>query len=184
MFQLAPPATGQTQWTETVLTSFGGANDGNYPVGSLIFGKNGALYGTTEHGGGTLDAGTVFQLTPPATGQTQWTETVLHSFTGGNDGAAAAAGLIVGMNGALYGTTAAGGTLGNSGTVFKLAPPAAGQTAWSETVLHNFGATGDGFGPSAGLIFGGALELELFGTTESGGAFGGFFKGTVFRLKL
>ena len=44
----------------------------------------GHLYGTT-YAGGTIDYGTVFELTPNAT-KTTWTETVLYSF-GHIDGA-------------------------------------------------------------------------------------------------
>ena len=59
-------------------------------------------------------------------------ETVLHSFKGGSsDGATPYAGLITDKHGALYGTTQSGGTR-NVGTVFKLTPPAKGQTAWTE----------------------------------------------------
>jgi uncharacterized repeat protein (TIGR03803 family) len=83
--------------------------------------------------------GTVFKLTPPAAGQTAWTETVLVSFNGAN-GNGPAAGLIADSAGNLYGTTNEGGASG-LGTVFKLTPPAAGQTAWTETVLVSFNGT-------------------------------------------
>jgi hypothetical protein len=52
---------------------------------------------------------TVFKLTPPAKGHTAWTETVLHSFTGGADGAGPRGGLVLDTKGALYGTTILGG---------------------------------------------------------------------------
>jgi hypothetical protein len=59
-------------------------------------------------------------------------ETVLYSFTGGNDGATPFAGLIADDSGALYSTTYNGGGSGNCflgcGTVFKLKPPGKGQT--------------------------------------------------------
>ena len=88
------------------------------------------LYGTTYYGG-SGGAGTVFKLTPPATGQTVWAETVLYSFGSfDGDGANPLAGLIADKQGALYGTTKYGGT-GSEGTVFKLTPPATGQTAWT-----------------------------------------------------
>ena len=51
------------------------------------------------------------------------------------------AGLIAGSDGAFYGTTNGGGLYGY-GTVFKLTPPAQGETAWTETVLHNFCSVG------------------------------------------
>jgi hypothetical protein len=45
--------------------------------------------------------------------------TVLHSFTGGTNGARPRAGLILAPDGTLYGTTAQGGGE-NSGVVFQL----------------------------------------------------------------
>jgi uncharacterized repeat protein (TIGR03803 family) len=124
VFNLSPPAAGETQWTETVLYSFKGGNDGSSPESGLISDANGVLYGTTGYGGDS-GRGTVFQLSPPAAGETQWTETVLHRFKGGNDGARPMGDLIIDPNGVLYGTTNEGGNLacvGGCGTVFKLVP--------------------------------------------------------------
>lgn len=75
--------------------------------------KRGNLYGTTV-AGGAANAGTVFKLTPLGK------EIVLHSFSGGSDGANPYAGVIIGYRGALYGTTANGGAYGY-GTVYKIA---------------------------------------------------------------
>jgi uncharacterized repeat protein (TIGR03803 family) len=182
VFKLTPPAKGHAQWTETVLYSFTGNPDGFNPLAGLIFDTSGALHGTTLFGG-TAGLGTVFKLTPPAPGQTQWTEAVLHSFTGGADGSYLySETLIFDASGALYGTTRSGGTAGNNGTVFKLTPPAPGQTQWTETVLYRFAGiyTGsvDGANPyAAGLIF--DASGALYGTTASGGASN---QGTVFEL--
>jgi uncharacterized repeat protein (TIGR03803 family) len=53
LFQLVPPAIQGDPWTETVLHNFWvRRNDGIWPSGTLIFDKNGDLYGTTELGGG------------------------------------------------------------------------------------------------------------------------------------
>ena len=98
---------------ETVLHSFSGfPSDGADPAGGLIA-VNGVLYGTTRSGGGSND-GTVFSLT------TSGTETILHSFRGGNDGSQPDAGLV-NDDGTFYGTTAEGGAAGY-GTVFKIRP--------------------------------------------------------------
>jgi hypothetical protein len=63
--------------------------DARLQVGAgLIADKKGALYGTTNRGGSGgffLGFGTVFKLTPPANGQTAWTETALYSFKGGSE---------------------------------------------------------------------------------------------------
>jgi uncharacterized repeat protein (TIGR03803 family) len=48
--------------TETVLHSFSGS-DGEFPVGGLLLGSGGTLYGTTENGG-AKHAGVVFSLQP------------------------------------------------------------------------------------------------------------------------
>jgi uncharacterized repeat protein (TIGR03803 family) len=140
----------------------------------LIMDNAGALYGTTSEGG-TLDLGTVFQLTPPPKGQTAWTPAVLHSFTG-FDGTAPVAGLIFDSKGALYGTTSAGGTL-HAGTVFKLTPPATGQTKWIPTVLWQVPGGSFGASPKASLSF--DSKGVLYGTNNTEGEHGG---GTVFKL--
>jgi uncharacterized repeat protein (TIGR03803 family) len=165
VFNLTPPAEGQTAWTETVLHRFTGS-DGADPVAGLIANNEGAFYSATASGG-TCSAGTVFELTPPAKGQTVWTETVLYSFAGGSDGATPVAGLIADNSGALYGTTRFGGSSGN-GTVFKLTPPAKGQTVWTETVLYRFAGGNDGRLPYASLIA--DNSGALYGTTQRGGS--------------
>jgi len=63
--------------------------------------------------------GVVFKLAPPAKQGGAWKETVLHSFTGGDDGIQPESGLIVGKFGLLYGTTEMGGASG-AGTVFSV----------------------------------------------------------------
>jgi uncharacterized repeat protein (TIGR03803 family) len=91
--------------------------DGAFPEAGLTV-LNGTLYGTTASGGvgcgGSDGCGTVFSVT------TGGQETVLHSFTGGADGAAPVAGLTA-FHGTLYGTTSTGGKH-NEGTVFALTP--------------------------------------------------------------
>jgi hypothetical protein len=62
---------------ETVLYRFSGI-DGIAPYAGLIADMQGALYGTTPGSG--RGKGTIFKLTPPGTGQTAWTETVLCIF--------------------------------------------------------------------------------------------------------
>jgi len=161
--------------TETVLYNFKGAPDAGYSLAGLTFDQKGALYGTTVKGG-TADAGTVFKLTPPAAGQTQWAETVVYCFTDGDGNSPQAAGLIFDKKGVLYGTTIFGG-ISNLGTVFRLTPPAAGQTQWTEAVLYRFMGGADGTYPLASLIF--DKKGALYGTTNLGGASNW---GTVFKL--
>ncbi len=100
---------------ETVLHRFTGEPDGGQPQGGLTL-SNGLLYGVTTVGG-SANLGTVFSINPN-TG----TEAVVHSFTNEPDGAnPQQVTLITDAAGALYGTTAGGGTHGY-GTVFKLTP--------------------------------------------------------------
>ena len=164
VFQLTPSGA------FTVLHNFTG-RDGAIPHGGLILDAAGNLYGTTHNGGASAAYGTVFQLTPSGT------LNVLHSFTGGSDGAYPEAGLIADMAGNLYGTTWGGGT-GGRGTVFQLTP------SGTLTVLHSFTGGSDGAWPAAGLFADAAGNL--YGTTSSGGATascpGGC--GTVFQLAV
>ena len=162
--------------TERVLYSFQGGSDGINPTTSLIADSAGNLFGTTTDGGsGNCDGGcgVVFELKPAHGGG--WTESIIHTFQGGTDGAFPYAGLIFDQAGNLYGTTLSGGGKSHDGTVFELTP--SGKT-WTETVLHSF--TGkDGSYPIAGLVFDPAGNL--YGTTLFGGPTQG---GTVFQLSL
>lgn len=83
----------------------------------LVFDIAGNLYGTTSQGG-AHGSGTVFKLSPSSSGL--WTETLLHVFKGGFDGAVPF-GVILDSAGNLYGTTAGGGSSGN-GIVYEIIP--------------------------------------------------------------
>jgi uncharacterized repeat protein (TIGR03803 family) len=150
---------------ENVLYSFaGGATDGQDSRARLIMDSAGNLYGTTANGGPS-GAGTVFKIS--ATG----TESIVHFFGVGNDGAAPMAGLAMDSAGNLYGTTQIGGANG-SGTVFKI------SAVGTESTLYSFeGGTTDGSGPTADLIIDSAGNL--YGTTGSGGPNN---DGTVFKM--
>jgi uncharacterized repeat protein (TIGR03803 family) len=152
-----------TAQVQSVLYSFTGGTDGQYPQAGLIQGADGNFYGTTSSGG-TNNVGTVFKLTPAGA------VTVLYSFSGGTDGANPQAGLIQGADGNFYGTTEDGGT-NNYGTVFKITP------AGAETVLYLFSGATDGANPLAGLIQG--ADGNFYGTAVQGGANG---DGTVFKF--
>jgi uncharacterized repeat protein (TIGR03803 family) len=131
----------------------------------------GNLYGTTRGGGGN-GCGAVFKLVPSQGGQ--WTESVVYSFTCGQDGAEPVAGVTFDNTGNLYGTTLTNGTYGG-GTAFELAPSGSG---WTEATLYAFNpSTGEGYAPAAGLIL--DSSGHLYGATMTGGLGGG---GTVFEL--
>lgn len=184
VFELSPSSGGG--WTEQVLYSFGGyASDGTYPVASVIFDAAGNLYSTTESGGDnscdyfTLGCGTVFELSPGASG---WTETIIHYFdNNGRDGFYTSAPLII-EHGALYGTTQYGGgsvrcqrgfrTLG-CGTVFKLTNVSG---SWGEDILYAFNKSQGVYQPDSGLTF--DNTGNLYGETASNS----LTDGTVYRL--
>jgi hypothetical protein len=66
VFKLTPPSGGTGPWTETILHRFHGSPDGKIPEGRLIMTAQGALVGTTVHGGAT-DQGTVYFSCPQPT---------------------------------------------------------------------------------------------------------------------
>jgi uncharacterized repeat protein (TIGR03803 family) len=148
---------------ETALYTFMGGADGGYPYGALILDSEGNLYGTTYQGGAS-NAGVVFKIGKSGH------ETVLYTFTGGNDGGYSTAGVIRDRAGNLYGTTSGGGASG-AGVVFKVDPTG------HETVLYSFTGGNDGNSPSAGVIRDPAGNL--YGTTSGGGAGD---RGVVFKV--
>jgi uncharacterized repeat protein (TIGR03803 family) len=153
VFELIPPPVVGGPWTQTIIHTFTYmTGDWYWPYAGLVAGRNGVLYGTTSSGGSSI-GGAVLRLMPPALPAGEWTETLLYSFTGGVDGSAPKAGLILGSNGLLYGTTSAGGSL-NLGTMFLLAPPPTRGGTWTPAVLHSFGGGADGGNPVAALVFG------------------------------
>src|SRR6266481_5640859 len=95
----------------TAQTSIAINSDGANPNAGLILSGN-TLYGTTA-AAGSASKGTVFAVNTDGTDFR-----ILHSFTGGSDGAHPWAGLIVSGN-TLYGTAYSGGSSGR-GTVFAV----------------------------------------------------------------
>ncbi len=116
---------------------------------------------------------------------TSWaaSEKVLYAFHG-TDGCGPTS-VIVGPDGALYGTTVAAGASTcagdvDSGAVFQLTLGSDGK--WSETVLHYFTGS-DGWGPDGPLVADKAGNL--YGTTTYGGPNGcsGLGCGVAFELE-
>lgn len=161
------PQTG----SERVLHSFSTYFDGEDPVAPLVL-VGGKLYGTTLTGG-SYDMGTVYSLT--LSGKS---ESVVHSFGQGSDGASPYASVSA-LGSKLYGTTSAGGATGN-GTIYAVSLKTA-----REAVTHSFGRGSDGALPVGGLL---SLAGSLYGTTALGGVLGSCLmsgetgNGTVFAL--
>jgi uncharacterized repeat protein (TIGR03803 family) len=130
------------------------------------------LYGSTGYGGGS-GVGVVYKLTPNADGT--WTESVLHSFTGGKGGMIPMGTLIFDSAGHLYGV--ASGVNANYGNVFKLTLGENGK--WSEQVLYVFQGDQDGAYPNGGVVL--DTAGNLYGTTNAGiNSHGG--DGQLFKL--
>lgn len=160
IYELSPAGSGK--WKETMLYAFLGS--GGSPPGALIMGKDGDLYGT-------ISFTNIFQLRN-SNGQVK--EKVIYDFDGEQQGSSFGSELVFDDKGNLYGSLWSGGPQ-SGGSVFELTPQANG--IWNATILHSFGASGDGNGPAGGVVLDG--KGNVFGTTIAGGAFG---YGTVFEL--
>ncbi len=165
--------------TITVLHSFCAktdCTDGGLPSSPLVSDGAGNYYGTTQQGG-DMNEGTVFKAHFDGT---RWDVTRIYSFCAKNncaDGAQPYGGLVIDMNGNLYGA-ATGGGANAKGMLFKLAPHG---SKYLFTDIHDFcsaancvdGAT-PGYmtlayqGQSSGTPYDGTSPL--YGTTFLGGA--------------
>lgn len=162
-------------YSESVIYTFTGAADGQYPIGDLVMDAKGNLYGSTDEGGGGYcegGCGSVFQLKKNGT---NWTERVLHTFTEINgDGFYPDAGVTLDSKGNLYGTTYSGGTFGD-GIVFRLSPQ--GNNHYKETILQNFYGANDGCNPTSRVVL--DTAGNLYGATHCRQ----YYDGTVYQLK-
>ncbi len=153
-------------WVLNTIYSFRGGADGDGPMGRVVFGPDGALYGTTNQGGNTacnpVGCGTVFKLQPPVTfcrtPLCPWTKTTIHTFAAqqNSDGQFPVGDLTFDSAGNLYGVTTYGGQH-DVGTVYELTPSNGG---WIETILDSFGIIYHS--PEAGVTFG--SDGNLYGT--------------------
>jgi uncharacterized repeat protein (TIGR03803 family) len=177
-------------WIVSPLYQFKGTTDGIGPVGKVIIGPDGSLYGTTVQGGvggcgylGFTGCGTVYRLQPPATHckgfLCSWTETQLYRFSGGGDGAEPVSQITFDAAGNIYGAASAGGSTGG-GVVYELNA----ARGWQQNVLYAFTGAPDGAEANSTLTF--DHSGNLYGTTFMGGEPGGCnYKrgcGTVFQL--
>ncbi len=174
-------------WLFNPIYTFTGGDDSRSPLARVVFGPNGALYGTssgTDFAG--PDFGNVFSLKPAAsackTALCPWTQEVIYRFNGGSDGANPQSEVVFDQAGNLYGTTRFLGYTGDPcdlpgcGVVFELTPSNGG---WKQSVLHAF-RSGDGMQPFAGVIL--DKDGKLYGTAAFGDGFR--YDGSVYQLTL
>jgi uncharacterized repeat protein (TIGR03803 family) len=156
------PATGKLN----TLFAFASGDPGSNPVGALIQGIDGYLYGTTEYGG-EFGYGTVFRtdISTSATG-------TLAEIDGGTAGINPESDLIQARDGNFYGTTSSGGAE-NLGTFFRVTPGGA------FTTLYTFQGSTDGGNPLRGVVQG--SDGLFYGIADQGGAGGA---GVIFQLTV
>lgn len=185
VYEIGPDGSGG--WNETVLYSFP-PNGAREPVGGVILDAMGNIYGTASIGGisscpsSNVGCGSVYKLAPGSGG---WAFKTLHYFhwmQSHPDGALPQASLFEDAQHNLYGTTEAGGTTAEGGSVFELSPAKTG--AYAISLIGSFQATGDsGFQPSGALIS--DKQGNFYGTTNFGGMVNSacsYGCGTVFEL--
>jgi uncharacterized repeat protein (TIGR03803 family) len=146
---------------ESEIEALDGGPEGGYSFSNLVRDAAGNFYGTASEGGYFrgqcaplyVGCGVVFKVTPSGRYE------VIHEFRE-TDGSTPYAGVIIGGDGNLYGTTGFGGSLG-WGTVFSMTP------SGKIHVLYNFAKSQDGGVPRASVIQ--DTSGNLYGTTQYGG---------------
>jgi uncharacterized repeat protein (TIGR03803 family) len=152
------------RWSQTVIHSFTGTGGDGYGPGSPVaLDRLGNVYGTTPTGGAD-GLGIVYQLVAGGTGN--FTEKIIHTFTGGSDGGTgSAAAPIVTLGGQVIGVATVGGANG-AGTIYQLTPTQSGE--WAVTTLYAFKGE-----PDSGFPYGGVVidrTGNIYGTTYYAGA--------------
>ena len=160
--------SGTLLWFYSFPCAPGGAN----PIGPLLQGADGNLYGTTSQGGniGGPGVGTVFKVNQ--NGAVSILYNFQSFFNGGADGSTPEAGLVQATDGKLYGAASAGGSA-NRGTLFQI------TTSGMYKQLYSFPKDAGGAVPLAAPLQ--DTNGLLYGTTLEGGRFG---FGVVYRLNM
>ena len=160
----------------SILATFDWVGGSMQPIGSLVRGLDGAFYGTTVIGG-TNEDGSGFKITSARKIVTLYSFNSVRDGSGNNlDGLCPRAGLALGRDGNLYGTTSTGGSNG-CGTVFKITPDGVLTSLYSfGALVDTNGSVLDGCWPATPLLEG--SDGNYYGTTE----YGGIGCGSVFKI--
>jgi uncharacterized repeat protein (TIGR03803 family) len=153
----------------TILHHFAG-NYTSGPQGEMIFGRDGAIYGTT-YGGGRFNQGAVFRITKAGVYQDIYDFKGVNQPGGSHDGANPEGRLALGADGTIYGTTSFGGSPSGYGTAWSLKKIG---TKWIYTQLYIFGSPGNL--PHSGLV---KAPGGYYGTGAGGGK---YQEGVIYKL--
>ena len=151
----------------SVLHSLSSATDGKNPVGKLIQGFDGRLYGATT-AGGPAGGGTIFAINADGTGYA-----VLHALDPTTEGYNSYGGVIQGRDGRLYGTTYYGTASTRDGVIYTVGTDGSGFR-----LLHVFNISKDGGNIGGALMQG--TDGRLYGTASQGGYYD---YGTIFSME-
>jgi uncharacterized repeat protein (TIGR03803 family) len=160
IFKINTDGTGYTQ-----LLDFSGANDGEYPHGSLTL-AGGKLYGMAIQGGAN-GQGCIFSLNTDGSGFTR-----MFDFNSVDNGGYYPSGSLTCVGNIFYGMTSIGGVAGN-GCIFQYDPDHDGLSR-----LKDFNGTADGNSPYNDVIVSGGT---LYGMTYYGGSYD---DGVIFKYIL
>lgn len=168
----APPTHAALQYQR--LKSFGDASlAGRTPVGRLLEGSDGALYGTTAYSFSHADfGGVVFRVNKDGADYR-----VLHRFGSSGDGSGLFAAVIEGSGNQIFGTAYNGGSNG-VGVIFRMRRDGTGYS-----ILRHFRTNDDGGQSPGGLVL--SSDGMLYGTTRAGGSHtnaAGEGLGTVYKV--
>jgi uncharacterized repeat protein (TIGR03803 family) len=156
----------------SMVYNFTAGYDGAFPVGPLLQGADGRLYGIDATGAGVGVSplgeapGNIFAVNTDGTGFA-----IVHSFSASTEGSGSNCGLIQGTDGRLYGVAVQGGA-SNDGTVYAVNPDGTGFT-----VLYTFTGANDGKYPVYSLLQ--MPDGSIVGAAQAGGAGGA---GTLFSI--
>jgi uncharacterized repeat protein (TIGR03803 family) len=151
-------------------------DDGSYPVGPLLQGSDGFLYGTTPYGGGSCSCGVIFKVNTNGSGYA-----VIKAFDASVsplNGFFPEHKLVEGPDGSLYGGTTSGGANGD-GVIFKVNKNGSGYTVLRSLSDSANEGVSDLFLSADGMLYG---TSGFGGPDESGALFKISTNGTGFSI--